>query len=215
MPAVRAIGAADTVTSTFDRHQRIAPFYDLLDFPFERGRYRAIRPLLFEGLSGVILDAGVGTGRNFPFYPRDSKIVGVDISPAMLAYAARRLPVAGAEVQLRQMNITRLDFPDRHFDAAVATFLFCVLPEALQVLALKEIGRVVKPGGPIRLLEYTRPSGSLRKTMTKIWEPWVGWAYGASFDRRTQEHIPEAGLELVDARFVLDDLIKLIYARAT
>jgi hypothetical protein len=38
MPAVRAIGAADTVTSTFDRYQRIAPFYDLLDFPFERGR---------------------------------------------------------------------------------------------------------------------------------------------------------------------------------
>ena len=215
MPAVRVIGAADTVTSTFDRYQRIAPFYDLLDFPFERGRYRAIRPLLFEGLSGVILDAGVGTGRNFPFYPRDSKIVGVDISPAMLACAARRLPVAGAEVQLRQMDITRLDFPDRHFDAAIATFLFCVLPEALQVPALKEIGRVVKPGGPIRLLEYTRPSGALRKTMTKIWEPWVGWAYGASFDRRTQEHIPEAGLELVDARFVLDDLIKLIYARAT
>ena len=50
MPAVRVIGAADTVTSTFDRYQRIAPFYDLLDFPFERGRYRAIRPLLFEGL---------------------------------------------------------------------------------------------------------------------------------------------------------------------
>jgi ubiquinone/menaquinone biosynthesis C-methylase UbiE len=53
------------VTSTFDRYQRIAPFYDLLDFPFERGRYRAIRPLLFEGLSGVILDAGVGTGAIF------------------------------------------------------------------------------------------------------------------------------------------------------
>jgi ubiquinone/menaquinone biosynthesis C-methylase UbiE len=111
------------------------------------------------------------------------------------------------------MDITRLEFPDRHFDAAVATFLFCVLPEALQVPALKEIGRVVKPGGPIRLLEYTRPRGALRKTMTKIWEPWIGWAYGASFDRRTQEHVPEAGLELVDARFVLDDLIKLIYAR--
>jgi ubiquinone/menaquinone biosynthesis C-methylase UbiE len=211
---VRVIGAADTVTSIFDRYQRIAPFYDLLDLPFERGRYRAIRPLLFEGLSGVILDAGVGTGRNFSFYPRASRIVGVDISPAMLARAARRLPVAGAAVQLRQMDITRLDFPDRHFDAAIATFLFCVLPDALQVPALKEIGRVVKPGGPIRLLEYTRPRRALRNTMTKIWEPWVGWAYGASFDRRTQEHIPEAGLELVDTRFVLDDLIKLIYARA-
>jgi hypothetical protein len=56
------------VTSTLDRYQRIAPFYDLLDFPFEYGRYRKIRPLLFAGLFGLILDAGVGTGRNFPFY---------------------------------------------------------------------------------------------------------------------------------------------------
>jgi hypothetical protein len=43
--------------------------YDLLDLPFEYGRYRKIRPLLFWGLSGRILEAGVGTGQNFPFYP--------------------------------------------------------------------------------------------------------------------------------------------------
>ena len=214
MPAVRVIGAADTVTSTFDRYQRIAPFYDLLDFPFERGRYRATGRSCFKGSPAVILDAGMGTGRNFPFYPRDAKIVGVDTSPAMLARAVSRVPVAGAAGELRQMDITRLDFPDRHFDAAVATFLFCVLPEELQVPALRELGRVVKPGGLIRLLEYVRPRGTFRQIMTKIWEPWVGWAYGASFDRRTQEHIPEARLELVDVHFVLDDLIKLIYARA-
>jgi ubiquinone/menaquinone biosynthesis C-methylase UbiE len=202
------------VTSTLDRYQRIAPFYDLLDFPFEYGRYRKIRPLLFAGLSGLILDAGVGTGRNFPFYPGKSKIVGIDLSPAMLTRAARRRPSAVAEVELRQMDVTHLDFPDRFFDAAVATFLFCVLPDELQVPALKEIGRVVKLGGSIRLLEYTRPRGWLRRATTRIWEPWIGWAYGASFDRRTEEHIPEAGLQLLETRFVVDDLIKMISARA-
>ena len=201
------------VTSTLERYQRIAPFYDLLDLPFEYRRYRKIRPLLFAGLSGSILDAGVGTGRNFPFYPRDAKIVGIDLSPAMLARAARRLPSAATEMELRQMDVTRLDFPDQSFDAAVATFLFCVLPDQLQVPALKELGRVVKPGGFIRVLEYTRPRGWLRRTMTRIWEPWVSWAYGASFDRHTQEHISEAGLQLVETRFVMDDLIKLICAR--
>ncbi len=205
--------AGKTVTSTLERYQRIAPLYDLLDLPFEYRRYRKIRPLLFAGLSGRILDAGVGTGRNFPFYPRDAKIVGIDLSPAMLARAARRRPAALAEVELRQMDVTRLDFPDRFFDAAVATFLFCVLPDALQVPALQEIGRVVKRGGVIRLLEYTRPRGTLRRAVTKLWEPWVHWAYGASFDRPTQEHIPEAGLQLIDARFVVDDLIKIISAR--
>jgi hypothetical protein len=42
----------------------------------------------------------------------------------------------------------------------------------------------------------------------------MAWAYGASFDRRTEEHVPEAGLEFVEARFVVDDLVKLISARA-
>jgi ubiquinone/menaquinone biosynthesis C-methylase UbiE len=50
------------VLSTFDRYQRIAPVYDLLELPFEYGRYRQIRRLLFQGLSGRVLDAGVGTG---------------------------------------------------------------------------------------------------------------------------------------------------------
>ncbi|MBZ0139948.1 MAG: class I SAM-dependent methyltransferase [Pseudorhodoplanes sp.] len=201
------------MTSAFERYQRIAPFYDLLDLPFEYRRYRRIRPLLFEGLSGRILDAGVGTGRNFPFYPRGAMITGIDLSPAMLARAERRRAEAGADITLRQMDVTRLDFPDRSFDAAVATFLFCVLPDELQVPALREIGRVVRTGGTIRLLEYTRPRGRFRRALTRLWEPWVGWAYGAGFDRRTQEHIPQAGLQLVDARFVYDDLIKLITAR--
>ena len=79
--------------SNFERYQRIAWAYDLLDLPFEYGRYRKIRPLLFRGLSGRILEAGVGTGRNFPFYPPGSEVVGIDLSPAMLARAERAVPL--------------------------------------------------------------------------------------------------------------------------
>jgi hypothetical protein len=64
--------------SNLDRYERIAPLYDVLDLPFEYSRYRKIRPLLFHGLSGRILDAGVGTGRNIPFYPPEAEVVGVD-----------------------------------------------------------------------------------------------------------------------------------------
>jgi len=200
--------------SNFERYQRIAWAYDLLDLPFEYSRYRKIRPQLFRGLSGRILDAGVGTGRNFPFYPPGSEVVGIDLSPAMLARAERRRPTAAAPVELRQMDVTRLDFPDRSFDAAVATFLFCTLPDELQVAAMRELGRVVKPGGIIRCLEFTRPSSRLRRAMLRLWEPWVYWAYGATFDRQTERRVPEAGLRLFESRFVHDDLIKLLGARA-
>ena len=207
-------GGSEPVLSTFKRYQRIAPIYDLLDLPFEYGRYRRIRRLLFQGLSGRLLDAGVGTGRNFPFYPPGSTVVGIDISPAMLARAERRRKSAAAEVELRQMDVTSLDFADRTFDGAVATFLFCVLPDELQVPALKELGRVVKTGGPVRLLEYVRPQQIVRRALARLWEPWIAWAYGASFDRRTEQHVPEAGLAVVDARFVVDELVRLISARA-
>jgi ubiquinone/menaquinone biosynthesis C-methylase UbiE len=200
--------------SNLDRYQRIAWAYDFLDFPFEYARYRKIRPQMFSGLSGRILDAGVGTGRNFPFYPADSEVIGIDLSPAMLTRARRRLPAASTNVELRLMEVTRLDFPNRYFDAAVATFLFCTLPDELQVAGMRELGRVVKHGGIIRCLEYTRPSGGIRRAMTRLWEPWVYWAYGASFDRQTERQAPAAGLKLFESRFVHDELIKLLGARA-
>jgi ubiquinone/menaquinone biosynthesis C-methylase UbiE len=199
--------------SNLERYERIAWAYDLLDLPFEYGRYRRIRPLLFQDLSGRILDAGVGTGRNFPFYPPRADVTGIDLSPAMLARAERRRARAATRVELRRMDVTQLEFPDGTFDAAVATFLFCTLPEELQVAGMRELGRVVKPGGVIRCLEYTRPSGGLRRAMTYLWEPWVNWAYGAGFDRETERHVPEAGLQLIEARFVADELIRLLAAR--
>jgi ubiquinone/menaquinone biosynthesis C-methylase UbiE len=195
------------------RYERIAPYYDALDLLFERQRYRTLRPLLFEGLTGRLLDAGVGTGRNFPFYPPDATVIGIDLSPAMLARADRRRNRATASVDLRQMDVTKLAFPDATFDAAVATFLFCVLPDELQVPGLRELGRVVKPGGLIRLLEYVRPQRTVRRSVSRVWQPWIAWAYGASFDRKTEKYLPEAGLELVESRYVVDDLVKLITAR--
>jgi SAM-dependent methyltransferase len=113
------------------RYQRIAPFYDLLDLPFERRRYRALRPMLFNDMSGRLLDAGVGTGRNCEFYPSQATVSGIDISPAMLARAHQRCPTLAAGGRLYQMDVTELRFPDCSFDAAVASFLFCVLPDQL------------------------------------------------------------------------------------
>ena len=98
------------VSSNLDRYERIAPLYDLLDLPFEYSRYRKIRPLLFQGLKGRVLDAGIGTGRNIQFYPTGAQVVGIDISPAMLARAERRRLSLGARVELHQMDVTHLAF---------------------------------------------------------------------------------------------------------
>jgi ubiquinone/menaquinone biosynthesis C-methylase UbiE len=199
------------VTSVLARYQRIAPWYDLLDGPFERGRYQAIRPLLFEGLSGRLLDAGIGTGRNIPFYPPGARVVGIDLSPAMLARAERRR--GGADVALQLMDVTAMTFPDHAFDSAVATFVFCVLGDEQQVPGLRELRRVVRPGGTIRLLDYVRPSSRWRRLSLALWGPWAHWAYGARFDRGTLGFVRAAGLEVVEVRPVVEDLIVMLTLR--
>ena len=201
------------MTSNLAKYQRIAPLYDLLDLPFERGRYRALRPMLFEGLSGELLDAGVGTGRNCEFYPKHAVVSGIDLSPAMLARAKERCPTLAASGRLYEMDVTALSFPAASFDGAVSSFLFCVLPDKLQAPALRELGRVVKPGGLVRLMEYVRPRGRMRRLMSYVWQPWINWAYGASFDRHTEQHVPAAGLELVESRYVVEDLLKMLTLR--
>ena len=200
--------------STLARYQRIALFYDFLDAPFERKRYSNLRPLIFQSLDGRLLDAGIGTGRNCAYYPPGAEVSGIDISPAMLERARDRCPTLALAGRLHQMDVTDLKFPTGSFDAAVSTFLFCVLPNDLQVPALRELGRVVKPGGLIRLLEYVRPRGTLRRIISRIWQPWIAWAYGASFDRETERRVPEPGLEVIESRYVIDDLLKMITVRA-
>jgi ubiquinone/menaquinone biosynthesis C-methylase UbiE len=199
-------------TSTLSTYERIAPLYDLLDLPFEYARYRHIRPTLFAGLTGRILDVGVGTGRNIPYYPPAAQVVGVDLSPGMLARAQRRAAKVGRAVDLRRLDVTNLDFPDASFDAAVASFLFCVLPEEQQETALRECVRVLKPGGALRLLEYVRPKSARRAFLARLWEPWMAWAYGAGFDRGTEQHLEVLGLAL-HSEFMVRDLIKLVTLR--
>lgn len=195
------------------RYRRIAPFYDLLDLPFEYFRYRRLRRVLFAGLSGHILEAGVGTGRNMAFYPDSASITAIDVSPQMLARATERRDRLGIEVTLLERDIRQTGLPGRSFDAVVASFLFCVVAEEDQLPALTELARLCKPGGEVRLLEYTRPTKPLRRLLTRLWEPWVKWAYGASFDRDIERHMPAAGLDIVESRLVVDELIRFIVAR--
>ena len=202
------------VTAVRRKYDYIARLYDILELPIEYGRHRAIRRRIFEGLSGTVLDAGVGTGRNMPFYPADARVVGIDFSPAMLARSARRRQRLGVEVELLEMDVLRTTFPDRHFDAIVATFLFCVLDETQQLPALKELARTCKPTGSIHLLDYAYPEDDRSRSATlRLWAPWVRWVFGAAFDRDTERYVAAAGLEMVERRFLFRDIIRLIVAR--
>ena len=203
-----------TAEGTRRTYERIAAFYDLIDLPFEYLRYRRIRPLLFDRLEGRILEAGVGTGRNIPYYPAQSELSAVDQSPSMLSRARRRVRRARADVRLAEMNVERLHFPDAFFDAAVASFLLCTMPPAARRASLAQLLRVLKPGGQLRLLEYGLARGRTQRLAARAWQPWVRWAFGARLSDQIEEDVQAAGFRNVTCRYVTGS-IKLIEATAT
>lgn len=194
-------------------YDRIARLYDILDLPFEHGRYKPIRQAMFNGVRGKLLDAGVGTGRNFPYYPVGSDVTGIDLSPAMLGRANWRKQKLGVDVNLKEMNVCEMSFEDDSFDSIVSTFLFCVLDHEHQQPALEELRRVCRPDGEIHILEYAISENPRQAFVMKLWAPWVRFAYGAEFDRHTEQYLDAAGLELVKRDFLYKDIIKLLIVR--
>lgn len=194
-------------------YDRIAPLYDLLDWPYEqvwRGRLRA---RMFGGLEGRILDAGVGTGRNIPHYPAGPEVIGIDASTGMLDQARRRADRLARPVQLLHADITRTDFADASFDAIVSTFVFCVLDDDQQLPALLELRRICKPGGTIRLLDYTLSSRPLTKLTMRTLERMSNRLFAARYDVQTEIHVEPAGLITVERRFVFGDMVRLLELR--
>lgn len=195
-------------------YNRIARIYDVLDLPFEYGRYRPIRQHMFNGLTGRILDAGVGTGRNMAFYPEGAEVIGIDLSKAMLTRAEKRRERLQKQIDLLEMDVLQTTFPDDYFNAAVATFLFCVLEPEDQLPALRELCRVIRPDGEIRILEYTYSQDPVKRFVMHLWAPWVRLLYGATFDRDTEQYVPQAGLRVVEFHFLFEDIIKLLILRS-
>ena len=198
-----------TNAACFDTYERIAPVYDLLESLWEVSWKKRLRQMLFDGLDGRILDAGVGTGLNIPFYPADSEIVGGDLSPKMLAYAAARAKKHGKDVALMSMDLRNIELPDDHFDGIVSAFVFCTLSDQDRLAALRELGRICKPDGAIRILDYSLSNRPFMRLVMRCCEPWFRWMFNATYQVRFEEFATLAGLELTKSTFVVGDFVKI------
>ncbi len=130
-----------------------SPVYDFLFKKlFEPGRIAAVR-MLGSPPRGRVLEVGIGTGLNLPFYPPNIDLVGIDLSEAMLRKAQEKVDSLRMErVILKVMDASALDFGDAEFDATLATYVISAVPDPVAVL--REMRRVTKPGGSIVMLNH-------------------------------------------------------------
>jgi len=170
--------AAKLVTEA--AYSRWAPVYDLLfDLPFHPGRLAAARAAgEAAGDHGAILVIGVGTGLELELLPKNVRVVGVDISRAMLAVARERVARKGLrQVKgLHVMDAGALEFRDAQFDVALAPYVMSVVPNPARVLG--EMWRVVRPGGQMVVMNHFAARGGPRALVEAAMEKasgWLGW----------------------------------------
>lgn len=198
--------------ATRARYNRIAPLYDLLEAMTERRAFNKWRQVLWSRVRGPrVLEVGVGTGKNIPYYPKTAQVMAIDLSPGMLERARAKAAKDGYTVDLRLMDTQHLDFPDATFDTVVSTFVFCSVPDAIR--GLQEVCRVTKPGGQILLLEHMRGSNPIISKIMDLLNPLVVRVMGANINRGTVENARAAGLTIVRIDdLALGGIVKLIEA---
>lgn len=193
------------------RYNRIAHLYNFIEAIPEM-MFKPWRKKLLAKVKGAILEIGVGTGKNFPHYPSGASVTGIDIAEKMLVFSRKKASDLELSFDLREGDVQNLNFPDNSFDTAVATFVFCSVPDPVQ--GLRELRRVVKPAGRILLLEHVRIDKPVIGWMMDRLNPLVVHIMGANINRRTIENVEKAGLHLESVEHLgMMEMVKMISAK--
>ncbi len=193
------------------RYDRLAPFFDGLEAILEGLFFNQWREILWRKIEGQhILEVGVGTGKNFPFYPANTRITAIDFSEKMLSLASKKKHRKNISVELNLMDVQSLCYADNSFDTIIATFVFCSVPQPVK--GLQELYRVCKPGGQVLLLEHVLSSQPFMAKIMQIINPLIATIFGANINRQTVKSVQSCGFEKVLLDPASSNMIKLIQA---
>lgn len=194
--------------TTRDKWDAASGRFDWMTFGEDK-RFGPYKRKLFAKVYGRVLMVGAGTGMDFKFYPAGLDATAIDISPKMLARASARAAAYGASLKLREMDVCKLDFRDESFDTVTAVCTFCSV--AKPVVGLREIYRVLKPGGQLLMFEHMRsgvgPIGIMMDLMTPL-----SSRFGPALNRDTVGNVQKAGFRLRRIENVYLDIVKTIEA---
>lgn len=190
-----------------EKYDRMASVYDIVDLfiPSSWRRQAAGQAC------GQVLEVGVGTGLNLPFYTDCcTGILGIDISAGMLAKARERALLCREPVRLGVMDVQALPLDSASFDGVLSAFVFCTVPEP--AVGLRECYRVLKPGGKLILLEHMGSENRFFRPFMDLLNPFAVRLMGDHINRDTVNEVAAAGFKVKTVQNLLGDIVRLVVA---
>lgn len=171
--------------------EQIPLVYDSMMSVMDRlllGRWR--RSLVRQG-DGPVLEVGVGTGRTLALHSSATPVVGLDPDRVVLRTARRRAP----GIPLVQARAEALPFREDAFDIVISSLVFCSVENPEQ--GLREVARVLRPGGSLRMLEHVRPRSRFGTWLARCLQPpWTALTGGCRPDRDTEGTVRRMGFRV-------------------
>ena len=170
----------------------------LIDFVMKDEAATARRSGLVPRATGSVLEVGIGSGLNLPFYTSAvTHLHGVDSSAQLLSMARRKIDRVSFPVELVCQSAERLPVDRESIDTVVTTWTLCSIGDPLQ--ALREMKRVLKPGGRLLFVEHgASPDPGVQAWQRRINPLWKRIAGGCNVNRRIDELIRAVGFSIVE-----------------
>lgn len=169
---------------------------------------KAVDPLrqrVCEGLEGDVVEIGFGSGLNVPFYPeRVSRVAAVEPADVGWKLADKRVSASSVPVERSGLDGQSLPFEDDSYDAALSTWTLCTIPDV--ATALREVRRVLKPGGTFHFVEHgLAPDENVRRWQHRL-EPLQKRLFGGChLTRRIPELLTSAGFTITELDVFYED----------
>jgi ubiquinone/menaquinone biosynthesis C-methylase UbiE len=178
-------------------HPVFARYYARISPAMDKGGMAAHRRQLLHGLVGPVIEIGAGNGLNFAHYPAAvTRVLAIEPDPHLREIARRNAAQAPVPVEVREGIAEDLPADDAAFHAAVAALVLCSVAD--QHAALREIHRILRPGGQLRFLEHVRASTPALRSMQRLLDAtiWPALTGGCHTGRDTATAIEEAGFAM-------------------